>query len=93
MPTLAVQASLLPQPAQDLEHFLGDPSDPSRPFSLRDHLPTMRPRRFLTMRAPCDPYWADVRLGANAESLTTSICSLLVIGLCCKTPVETTREP
>ena len=36
MSTLAAQASLLPQdqPAQDLERFLGDPSDPSRPFSF-----------------------------------------------------------
>ena len=36
MPTSAAQASLLPQdhPAQDLEHFLGNPSDPSRPLSF-----------------------------------------------------------
>ena len=36
MSTLAAPASVLPQdqPAQDLERFLGDPRDPSRPFSL-----------------------------------------------------------
>jgi alkylation response protein AidB-like acyl-CoA dehydrogenase len=36
MRTVAAQASLLPQdePAQDLEHHLGDPSDPSGPFSF-----------------------------------------------------------
>jgi alkylation response protein AidB-like acyl-CoA dehydrogenase len=36
MPTRAAQTSILPQdqPAQGLEHFLGNPSDPSRPFSF-----------------------------------------------------------